>query len=337
MGNDCLAIGFAGLLIAAAASAAQPARDALIVLNKEQATLVIVDPSSGEILGRVPTGEGPHEVAVSADGRTAFVGNYGAQAPGSTLSIIDLAARKELRRVDLGPLRRPHGMAAAGSRVYFTAETNRLIGRYDPASNQVDWLLGTGQAGTHMVWVNRDETTIVTANIGSDSVTVMQRGDSPLAWNQTVVQVGKGPEGFDVSPDGRELWAAHSRDGGVSIVDLAAKKVVQTIDAGTKRSNRLKFTPDGRLALVSDLDAGELVVLDVAARTVAKRVPLGKMPEGILVAPDGSTAYVAVNGDDHIAVVDLKTLHVVRKLTTGDGPDGMAWAPRAYANQPPLW
>jgi len=336
MTNDCLAIGVAGLLMAAAA-AAQPAADTLIVLNKEEATLVLVDPASGQILGRVPTGEGPHEVAVSSDGRTAFVGNYGAQTPGSTLSVVDLTARKALRRVDLGPLRRPHGMAAAGSRVYFTAETNRLIGRYDAASNQVDWLLGTGQAGTHMVWVSGDETTIVTANIGSDSVTVMQRGENPLAWNQTIVQVGKGPEGFDVSPDGRELWAAHSRDGGVSIVDLASKKVVQTIDAGTRRSNRLKFTPDGRLALVSDLDAGDLVVLDVASRTVSKRIPLGKMPEGILMAPDGSTAYVAVNGDDHIAVVDLKALEVVRKITTGDGPDGMAWAARASTKGAPVW
>jgi len=336
MTNHCLAIGVAGLLMAAAA-AAQPAADTLIVLNKEEATLVLVDPASGQILGRVPTGEGPHEVAVSSDGRTAFVGNYGAQTPGSTLSVVDLTARKALRRVDLGPLRRPHGMAAAGSRVYFTAETNRLIGRYDAASNQVDWLLGTGQAGTHMVWVSGDETTIVTANIGSDSVTVMQRGENPLAWNQTIVQVGKGPEGFDVSPDGRELWAAHSRDGGVSIVDLASKKVVQTIDAGTRRSNRLKFTPDGRLALVSDLDAGDLVVLDVASRTVSKRIPLGKMPEGILMAPDGSTAYVAVNADDHIAVVDLKALEVVRKITTGDGPDGMAWAAGASTKGAPVW
>ena len=324
MTNDCLAIGVAGLLMAAAA-AAQPAADTLIVLNKEEATLVLVDPASGQILGRVPTGEGPHEVAVSSDGRTAFVGNYGAQTPGSTLSVVDLTARKELRRVDLGPLRRPHGMAAAGSRVYFTAETNRLIGRYDAASNQVDWLLGTGQAGTHMVWVSGDETTIVTANIGSDSVTVMQRGENPLAWNQTIVQVGKGPEGFDVSPDGRELWAAHSRDGGVSIISLADKKVIGTIDAQTKRSNRLKFTPDSKYVLVSDLEGGELVILDVASRKQVKRLALGKAPEGILIEPGGKRAFIAVSGDNHIAVLDLNTLNVTGQIQTGRGPDGMAW------------
>jgi YVTN family beta-propeller protein len=325
MFHHCLPFVVLCVLVATAPNGAQSRPGSLIVLNKEEATLVIVDPATGRVTSRVPTGEGPHEVAVSADGRMAVVGNYCGQTPGSTLSLIDLAAAKELRRVDLGPLRRPHGIAVAGSKVYFTAETNRLIGRYDPASNQVDWLLGTGQAGTHMVWVNADESTIVTANIGSDSVTIMERGANPLAWNQTVVAVGKGPEGFDVSADGRQIWAAHSRDGGVSVIDLAAKKVVHTFDAGTKRSNRLKLTPDGRLALISDLDAGELVVVDASTRTVTKRIPLGKMPEGILMAPDGSRALVAVNGDDHIAVVDLETLTVTSTIATGDGPDGMAW------------
>jgi YVTN family beta-propeller protein len=299
----------------------------LVVLNKEDATLVTVDPASGRILGTVPTGEGPHEVAVSDDGKTAFVGNYGgAQGPGNTISVIDLAAMKELRRFDIRPLLRPHGVFFRDGKVYFTAETHRIVGRYDPAANQVDWLLGTGQAGTHMVWVNRDATRMYACNIGSDSITIIERGANPNAWNETVVPVGKGPEGFDVSADGRELWAAHSRDGGVSIVDLEQKKVVATIDLQTRRSNRLKFTPDGKLALVSDLDAGELLVIDVPTRKVTRKIPLGKMVEGILIDPDGTRAFVAVNGDNYIAVVDLKTLSVTRRLETGKGPDGMAWS-----------
>src|SRR6186997_1265576 len=111
----------------------------LVVLNKEDATLVTVDPASGKILGTVPTGEGPHEVTVSADGKTAFVGNYGgASGPGNTISVVDLGAMKELRRFDASPLRRPHGMFFTDGKLYFTAETNRLVGRYDPASNQID-------------------------------------------------------------------------------------------------------------------------------------------------------------------------------------------------------
>lgn len=319
---------FACLLLAATTAGsltAQGAGPRLVVLNKGDATLVTVDPASGKILGKVPTGEGPHEVTVSADGRTAFVGNYGAQTPGATISVIDLTAYKELRRVELTPLWRPHGLMFADGKVYFTAETNRIVARLDPASYQVDWLFGTGQAGTHMVWVNGDATRIYTCNIGSDSITIMERGANPLAWNATVVAVGKGPEGFDVAPDGRELWAAHSRDGGVSIVDLALKKVTGTIDLQTKRSNRLKFTPDGKTALVSDLDAGELLVIDVPSHRVTKKIPLGRMVEGILIEPGGARAFVAVNGDNYVAVVDLQTFAVTGRIETGSGPDGMAW------------
>ena len=316
------------LIASAFAAQGQTPNPALLVLNKEEATLAIVDPASKKVIGRVPTGEGPHEIAVSDDGKFAFVSNYGSRNPGSSISVIDLAAQKELRRLDLGVLRRPHGIYFADGKVYFTAEVNKLIGRYDPASNQIDWLLGTGQNSTHMVLVSGDFNTIFTANIGSNSISVIERGSGPSAWNETVVPVGKGPEGLDLSPDGKQLWTAHSQDGGVSIIDLASKKVIATIDAKTKRSNRIKFTRDGSRVLISDLAAGELVVLDVATRKELKRIPLGKAPEGILIAPDGSRAYVAVSGDNTIAVIDLKLLDVLERFGTGTGPDGLAWAVR---------
>jgi YVTN family beta-propeller protein len=297
----------------------------LVVLNKDEATLTTIDPVSGKTLGTVATGEGPHEVTVSADGKTAFASNYGSQVPGNSISVIDLGSMKEVQRFDVSPLRRPHGLFFNDGKLYFTAETNRLIARFDPASKLIDWLLGTGQAGTHMVYVTTDGSRLYTANIGSDSLSIIERGPNPQAWNETVVQVGKAPEGFDVSPDGREIWAAHSRDGGVSIVDVASKKVTSTFDAGTKRSNRLKFTPDGTQVLISDLDAGELVVVDVPSKKIVKRLPLGRQPEGILIPPDSTVAYVAVAGDNHVAVVDLKTLEVLRTIPTGRGPDGMAW------------
>jgi YVTN family beta-propeller protein len=306
-----------------AAAAAQPAR--LLILNKTEATLAIVDPGSGAVLGRVPTGDGPHEVAVSDDGRWAFTSNYGTgQAPGRSISMIDLAAMKETRRVDISPLSRPHGLWFSGGKLYFTAEADRKVARYDPATNRVDWQFETGQNATHMVALTRDGRTLVTANISSNSVSIVDvsSGSAPA---QVVVPVGAGPEGFDLTPDGRQIWVAHSRDGGVSVIDVAARNVIHTIAAGTKRSNRLKITPDGRLALVSDLDAGELVVIDTATRTIARRLPIGRMAEGILI-PDNTRAFVAANGDDFVVAVDLKTWQVTRKIEPGRGPDGLAWA-----------
>ena len=112
------------------------------------------------------------------------------------------------------------------------------------------------------------------------------------------------------------------------LLDTAKKQVVETLNLQTKRSNRLKFTPDGRRVLVTDLDAGELIVVDATTRKEITRLKLGKSPEGILVAPDGSRAYVAVNGDNNVAIVDLKTLEETGRISTGNGPDGMAWAVR---------
>jgi len=296
----------------------------LLVLNKEDATLAIVDPASGKILGRVPTGEGPHEVAT--DGKLAFVGNYGTgPAPGKSISVIDLASKKELRRVEVSPLQRPHGIFVSGGKVYFTAEANKLVARYDPVSNQIDWMMGTGLNSTHMVMLTRDGSKMFTSNIGSDAIAILERGSNPINWNMTVVPVGKGPEAIEISPDEKEIWTAHSRDGGVSIIDIATKKVTGTIDVHTKRSNRLKITPDGKRILITDLEAGELVVLDRDTRHEIKRIKLGKSPEGILIVPDGSRAYIAVNGDNYLAVLDLKTLELTGRVSTGNGPDGMAW------------
>ncbi|MDQ6666129.1 MAG: YncE family protein [Acidobacteriota bacterium] len=304
---------------------AQTISPALLVLNKEEGSLAIVDPSSGKIAGRVPTGESPHEVAVSADGKLAFVGNYGSRTPGSTITVIDIATRKRLRDVDLGPLRRPHGMVAADSKVYFTAEWNKIVGRYDPASDKIDWLLGTGRNTTHMVLVSKDTNTIFTANIGSDDISVFEHASVTTGWNATAIPVGKGPEGIDISPGGNQLWAANSRGGSVSIIDIASRRVIETIDVRTKRSNRLKFTPDGKLVLISDLEGGDLVILDVTSRKEIKRLPLGRAPEGILIEPSGARAYVAVSGDNNVAVIDLKTLEATRRITGFSSPDGMAW------------
>lgn len=314
------------LLLLPQFTAAQTPSPALLVLDKEDNMLSIIDPTTLKTVARIATGEGPHEIAASDDGKLAFVGNYGGRTPGTTISVMDLAAQKELRRVDLGALRRPHGITFADGKVWLTAEQNRLIARYDPVANQIDWLLGIGQNGTHMLVFSKERLQIFTSNIGSDSITLLQRGSDSYNWSATNIAVGKGPEGGDISPDGREFWAANSGDGSISIIDVAAKKVVQTLDVRTGRSNRLKFTPDGKLVLVSDLGGNVVVVLDAASRKEVKRLNLGRQPEGILIVPDGTRAYIAVAGENTVAVLDLKTLEVTARISTGKGPDGLAWA-----------
>ena len=317
---------FAACVLLAPFAAAQTPSPALLVLDKEDNMLSIIDPATLKTVTRIPTGEGPHEITVSDDGKFAFVANYGARTPGNTLSVMDLVAQKELRRVDLGGLRRPHGITFSEGKVWFTAEENKLIARYDPVANQLDWLLGIGQNRTHMLVFSKDRARLFTSNIQSDSITLLERSSDPSGWSPTTIPVSKGPEGADISPGGREFWAANSGDGTITIIDVASKKVVQTLDIHTKRSNRLKFTPDGKLVLISDLAGNELIILEAATRKEIKRLNLGRNPEGILMVPDGSRAYVAVAGENNVAVLDLKTLEVTVRIPTGKGPDGMAWA-----------
>ena len=294
--------------------------------------MAIVDPATLKIVGRVEAGDDPHEIVASDDGKFAYISNYGAFGanPGHTLSVVDLAAQKRLASVELGGLRAPHGLELAEGKVYFTAEGSKVIGRYDPASQKIDWVLGIGQNRTHMVLVAKDLNRIFTSDVESDTITILDRNKNAdnSGWTETHISVGKGPEGFDVSPDGKELWAANSHDGTVSIVDVASKKITQTFDVHAKRSNRLKFTSDGKLVLISDLGTGDLVVLDAAARKEIKRLSLGHGVAGIQIAPDGSHAYIAVSSDNNVAVVDLRSLSVAGRVATGKGPDGMAWAVR---------
>lgn len=294
----------------------------LLVLNKGDSTLSFVDPASGRTHATIATGEGPHEIELSSDGKLAFVTNYGASTDGNTLSVVDVQARKEAKRVDLGDLRRPHGLTFSNGKAYFSAERARKVGRYNPTSQQVDWTFETGQDGTHMVLASRDGAKLFTTNMGSNTVSIIESA-SGAEWRQTVIDVGDGPEALDESPDGRELWTAQLRDGHVSIIDPVNRKVVTTFDVRTKRSNRLKFTPDGKTVLISDLGAGELVAIDAEARTEKARIRVGSSPTGILVV-DNDQAYVAVSGDNRIAVIDLAAMKVARTIATGNSPDGMA-------------
>jgi YVTN family beta-propeller protein len=312
-------------LVAFLSTAAVQPHPTLLILDKNDASLALVDPASNSVIAKVPTGEGPHEVSVSTDGKYAFVSNYGAQTPGSTISMIDLSARKELRRIDVSPLSRPHGLAFYDGKLYFTSEANQMVARYDPATNKIDAQYPTGQQTTHMVLISRDGRHMFTANIRGNSISIFDRGADGGWTNATAVPVGRGPEGLDLSPDGRELWTAHSQDGAVSVIDVEKRAVSATIDLKTRRSNRVKFTPDGAHVLVTDLDAGELIVLDAHARKEVKRVALGRMVEGILMNPDGSKAYVAENGDDAVAIIDTRTWTVTGRIKAGGGPDGMAW------------
>src|SRR5277367_1955783 len=329
-----LALIFAGIAASPVLSAQSTPSSALLALSKRDHTLAIIDLATLKVIAKAPVGNDPHEVIASSDGKTAYVSNYGSGAY-HTLAVVDLVAQKALAPVDLGALRGPHGLTFVGGKVFFTAEAAKAIGSYDPATNQIDWILGTGQNRTHMIYVSPDLSWVATTNVSSGTVSLIEKttitsgpGAPRQDWTETVIRVGNGSEGFDVSPDGKEIWVANAQDGTVSIIDVAGKQVKQTLAADVGGANRLKFTPDGKLALVSSLRRPDVTVIDTSTQKTVKRIPVGSGAAGIQMQPDGARAFVACSPDGYVAVIDLHSLEVVGRIGAGHDPDGLAWATR---------
>jgi YVTN family beta-propeller protein len=339
------------------AAAQSTPRRSLLALSKRDHTLAIVDPNTLKVIGRAPVGPDPHEVIASADGKTAYVSIYGGGRY-HALSVIDLVGQKALPDIDTGALNGPHGLTFVGGKLWLTAEGAKAIASYDPAAAKMDWIMGTGQNRTHMIYVTPDQKQIYTTNVSSATVSILEKvtlppmgpppgmkppqgtpppspppgGNQPrMDWNETVIPVGRGDEGFDVSPDGRELWTANAQDGTLSVIDLATRAVVATLDSKTMSANRLKFTPDGKLVMVSLLGGGDLVIYDAASRKEFKRVQIGHGAAGILMDPEGNRAFISCGPDNYVAVLDLKTLEVTGHIDVGGEPDGLAWAVRPDA------
>ena len=150
-----------------------------------------------------------------------------------------------------------------------------------------------------MIFVSPDLKRIITSNVSSATMSIIDKitRQGPMGsqddWDETVLPVGRGAEGFDVTPDGKQIWAANAQDGTISVLDAAGKKVVDTLNANVRSANRLKFTPDGSLVFVSTLNGPELVILDAKTRREVKRLKIGRGAAGIQMQPDGARAYVA--------------------------------------------
>src|SRR5258705_2459195 len=199
---------------AAAAQTAPAARR--VVLLRNASALPIGEPATGKVLGRVPVGRDAHEVAVTPDGRTAFVAS-----PGVCISMIDVAAMKEIRRIDTGTASAPHDVLFMDGKLYFTAEGYKAIGRYDPAANKVEWMLGIGQDGTHLLVLAKDKQTLWVPNRGSNSISVIDNlaGGPPRFKTTAIPLPGLTPEGPDLSPGSPETWTPQHVDASGPIVD----------------------------------------------------------------------------------------------------------------------
>ena len=317
------------------------AAETLLVVRKTDDALDLMDPGSGLRLASVALGHAPHEVSVSPDGKRAAVTNYGTrEQPGSTLSIVDLEQPREVRRIDLTPHTRPHGVAwFAPDRIAVTTEGTKHLVIVDPDTGRVVSAIETGQEVSHMVAVSADATRAYVTNIGSGTTTAL---DLVAGRKLRDVATGAGSEALAVTPNGRELWVAARADGEIAVVDTATLAVVARLPL-PGIPIRVAMTPDGDTALVTCAGTSELVAYDVAKRTVRARVkvdvplapdaserpfarlaPGSALPVGLLVARDGRSAFVAATMGDRVVQYDVSTLAPSRTIEVGGEPDGLA-------------
>jgi len=323
------------LLLAFGPSAVPAASaDLLVVLNKSDHEAALVDPVSLEIMAKVPTGRGPHEAAVSPDGKRAYVSDYGMfgvfregkrqDEPGNTISVVDLDRRRVVATFSLGEFTRPHGLRTSrdGKLLWVTCEDAQAVLELDAASGKVLKVWKTGQEVSHMLVPTPDEKKLYVANIRSGSATVIDRAANTV---KTLV-TGAGAEGIDVTPDGREVWVTNRAANTVSVIATASDSIVASFESGGQMPLRVKFTPDGREAWISNARSNALTVFDTRSRQLTDTIPVGAVPIGIQMSPDGRRAFVANTNDDRITVLDVIARKVLATFSTGNEPDGMAWS-----------
>ncbi|MFP3594165.1 YncE family protein [Chryseobacterium sp. SIMBA_038] len=311
----------------------------ILALSKADRKMVVLNYNTLEIIAKIPVGEDPHEVITSDDGSVAYVANT-VNGTAHEINVIDLKTFKPIKNIDTRPLYGSHGLAYVKDKLWFTAQGSKAVGRYDIKEDKLEWSMGTGQNITHLLYVTPDAEHFYTTNVESGTVSIfdhvlLQPTMPPTGvlppnakprwdWIQTLVNVGKGAEGFDVSLDGKELWTARP-DGHIVIVNLEKREVKADIDAKVLGLHRLKFTPDGKYVCIVSVKTGELLFYDSKTRKEIKRINAGQ-GAAMLMDKEKNRLFMSCTPNNSVSVIDLNTMEVIKKLDIGGRPDGLTVA-----------
>lgn len=303
----------------------------LIVANKGDNSMGIIDPNAGRQVAAVPEGGVTgHELAASPDGRTAYVpiyGNSGVGKPGtdgSNMVVIDIASRKVTGNVDFGKGVRPH-CAVFGPRnglLYVTTELNNTVSIIDPKSLKIVAAVPTGQAESHMLAISHDGKRGYTANVGPGTVSVL---DLDAKTTVAVVPISKMTQRISISPDDRLVFTADQTSPRLAVIDTATNRVKQWV-ALPAPAYGTAVTSDGRWLLAAIQKTNQVAVVDLGAMKVARTIDVPKIPQEVLIRPDNKMAYVSCDVAGQVAEISLADWKVNRLIQAGKGVDGLAWA-----------
>lgn len=327
------ALAAAGLAVGSPAVGQEPA-GTLVVVNKGPSTVSIVDVGSGALLGRFPTGEGPHEVVLTSDGATAIVTDYGARSGGNTLTVIDVAGLAVARTIDLGRHQRPHGIAVmpGDEVVAVTSEVSDHVVLIRIATGEIVAEIPTGHPASHMLAMPTDGRAIYTSNMQDGTVSVL---DVEGRSHEMTLRVPPTPEAIGAAPDGSEVWVGSNDRGSITAFRTSPWSEGEEVLTGFGWPYRILFTPDLRRVLIPDLRGDRLRIVDRASRAelAALNFP-GGGPQGITVTPDSRFAFQSLSAEGRVVVIDLASHEVVGSLDVGARPDGVAYTSRTVSASP---
>lgn len=295
----------------------------LLVANNGENSITLLDSETHTVLATLPTGAGPHEIAVAPDGGFAYVADSGSpDKPGHTVTVLDLKRRSVAGKFDLGS-HSPHDLKVSrdGRRLWAACAPTQSVLEIDTHNGEIVRTWKTGLEGGWMLTAATDDKRLYVAHLEGGAISLIDRATGSIR----VVRTAKGEMGFDVSPDDRWLWAANVETGKISVLHATSGEIVMTLSSGGEGPVRLKFTPDGKLVLVP-LSDKRLVVFDSETRKVAGEIPLEFRPKVIAISGDSRWAFIGHPSENRLSVVDLKERRVVRTVDTGKRPDGIAWS-----------
>jgi YVTN family beta-propeller protein len=322
-----LAAGQGGMRVTRAAGAAS--KGLLVVANKGDHTLAVIDPASGKKLAVVEeSGVTGHEVTASPDGRLAYVpiyGDSGVGRPGSdgrTMDVVDLATRKRVAVVDFGGPERPHHpVFGPDGRLYVTTELSQTVSVLDPKTHVIVDRLPTGQPESHMVALSRDGKRAYTSNAHAGTVSAI---DVTAKKVLAVIPVSSYAQRIALSVDDRRAFTADQTEPRLAVIDTG-KNALERWVALPGIAYGTAPTPDGKWLLVTLIKDKKVAVLDLAKMEIARTIDVPPAPQEIVVRPDGGEAYVSCDQSGQVAAIDLKTW-AVRLIDSGPLADGLAWA-----------
>jgi len=302
----------------------------LLVANKGDQTMGIVDPHAGQQIATVAEGGTTgHEIVASPDGRTAYVpiyGDSGVGKPGTdgrNMIVVDIASRKVVGNVDFGHGVRPH-CAVFGPKdgmLYVTTELDKTISIIDPRALKIVGTIPTGQPESHMLAITADGKRGYTANVGPGTVSVL---DMENRKTITVIPVAGVVQRIALSPDGRMAFTSDQTKPQLAVIDTASNKVKTWIPLPAAGYGTAP-TPNGRWLVVAVRTANKVAVVDLGAMKVAQVIEVPAAPQEVLMRPDGQVAYVSCDASHKIAVIRTSDWTVEKLIDAGPGADGLAW------------